>query len=311
MKKIKLFGMLLPLFLLSSAAIAANYPVNLEYRQTGEKIHVLVHNQGPSPVSVRVGLSNAVNIASDRSWPIYHVVPANSSETLASLSAVDTQKDIQFKTSMDSMPGLFDAEHDRKALYRLPYRDGERYVVGQAPGGRRTTHNAPINQFAVDFEMPEGAAVVAARDGLVVQTEDRYAEGGKDSRYADKANYVRILHADGTAAVYAHLMHRGVTVEPGQAVKAGAVIGYSGSTGYSGGPHLHFAVTRIVKTAAGFEDVSVPVSFYVGNPARILQPQTGLLLQADYTAPLFAWATDGVNATATPSIVGPEIPGLN
>jgi murein DD-endopeptidase MepM/ murein hydrolase activator NlpD len=280
--KFKLCGILLPLIFISSAAVAADRPVRLEYQQIDEKIHVVVHNNSPAPVSVRANLSHTANVTSDRAWPIYQVVQANSSAILASISAVDQAQDISFKTSMDSVPGLFDAKPDLKALYRLPYMDGSTYAIGQSPNGLRTSHNAPVNWFAVDFDLPEGTPVVAARDGTVIQAEDRFSEGGRNPQYADQANYVRILHADGTIAMYAHLQHKGVTVTPGQEVKAGALIGYSGSTGFSGGPHLHFAVTHLVKDEHGFSDVSIPVSFYTGTPAHVFEAQRGLLVKADY-----------------------------
>lgn len=299
--QIRLSGILLPLLFISSAAIAAEYPINLENRQVGEEVEVIVHNDGRAPVSIRADLSHMINVISDRGWPIYQVVPANSSTVLAKISAADKAQDIGFKTTLDSMPGLLDAVHDPKALYRLPYQDGANYSIGQAPNGPRTTHKAPINLFAIDFNMPQGSAVVAARDGTVIQTEDQFSQGSKQPDYADKANYVRILHADGTTAIYAHLMHHGVTVTPGQLVKAGTLIGYSGSTGFSGGPHLHFAVTHIIRTADGFDDVSVPVSFYIGKPARVVELKKGLSLTADYSTPATDPADSHVNIAANQS----------
>ena len=51
-------------------------------------------------------------------------------------------------------------------------------------------------------------------------------------------NYIMIDHGNGKISIYAHLS--GIIVEAGQEVKAGQVIGYVGTTGYSTGPHLHF-----------------------------------------------------------------------
>jgi murein DD-endopeptidase MepM/ murein hydrolase activator NlpD len=58
------------------------------------------------------------------------------------------------------------------------------------------------------------------------------------------ANHIIIMHNDGTFAIYNHLMRYGVSVNVGDKVKKGYPIGYSGNTGYSSGPHLHFAVFK-------------------------------------------------------------------
>ena len=60
--------------------------------------------------------------------------------------------------------------------------------------------------------------------------------------FYDKANHVVILHDDGSYATYAHLLIGKIEVEVGDRVETGDVIGYSGNTGFSTGPHLHFVV---------------------------------------------------------------------
>jgi hypothetical protein len=116
-------------------------------------------------------------------------------------------------------------------------------------------------RFAFDFAMPVGTPVLAAREGTVVRVSDGFTEAGLDPSFGVKANKVMILHADGTFADYAHL-RVGAIVKPGQQVKQGEVIGYSGHTGFSAGPHLHFAVLR----RSGSGDVeTLPIRFGVGS----------------------------------------------
>jgi murein DD-endopeptidase MepM/ murein hydrolase activator NlpD len=83
-------------------------------------------------------------------------------------------------------------------------------------------------------------------------------KGGPSREYEGCANYILIRHADGTLANYAHLQKNGGLVKAGQHVRAGEQIGWSGNTGFSTGPHLHFCV---FKTRSGSERKSLPVLF--------------------------------------------------
>jgi murein DD-endopeptidase MepM/ murein hydrolase activator NlpD len=64
----------------------------------------------------------------------------------------------------------------------------------------------------------------------------------KNSDSSLLSNSIRILHDDGSMAVYAHLQVGRAQVYVGMRVQAGQLIAYSGNTGFSSGPHLHFAV---------------------------------------------------------------------
>jgi murein DD-endopeptidase MepM/ murein hydrolase activator NlpD len=131
--------------------------------------------------------------------------------------------------------------------------------------------------------MPEGTPVVAAREGVVIEAEGDYIDGGKDPSLAKKANAIRILHSDGTIGTYAHFRHKGIAVENGQHVRAGEIIGYAGSTGYSNGPHLHFAVTHLNYRDAALETLSEPITFYVGTPPVPFAASYGMQVTANYS----------------------------
>ena len=72
----------------------------------------------------------------------------------------------------------------------------------------------------------------------------------------NEANYVFVEHADGTQTLYAHLSQ--VAVSVGQGVARGEIVGFSGSTGYSTGPHAH--VQREQACGAPFCG-SIPLEF--------------------------------------------------
>lgn len=90
----------------------------------------------------------------------------------------------------------------------------------------------------VDVRAPLGSPIVAVAAGTVTAVTNKRMDG-RESAYGW---YVRISHAGGYATWYAHLAEwPPVHVE--QAVAAGDIIGYSGNTGRSSGPHLHLSLT--------------------------------------------------------------------
>ena len=85
----------------------------------------------------------------------------------------------------------------------------------------------------IDISVPEGTPIHAALSGTVVFTEPEASSGGY-------GNYTCIDHGGGLSTCYAHQSQ--FDVSAGQSVSQGEVIGLSGSTGYSTGPHVHFEV---------------------------------------------------------------------
>jgi murein DD-endopeptidase MepM/ murein hydrolase activator NlpD len=171
-----------------------------------------------------------------------------------------------------------------ETLYRLPWADGRSFMFTQAPGGRITSHFTKATLNAVDIAMPEGTPVVAAREGVVESMEMHQGASADEEPLTYEGNFVRVRHADGTAAIYAHLKYRGVVVAVGDAVTSGQLLGYSGATGDVEEPHLHFAVIRTQRNSAGWqEEVSVPVKFYVGVPPMPFSPRTAQRVTANYS----------------------------
>ena len=126
-------------------------------------------------------------------------------------------------------------------IYDLPFEEGSGHKIVQGYGGR-FSH---LNKAALDFEMPDGTPIHAAREGVIYSFKDDSNEGGPFSKYNRKANYIIIQHNDGSFGCYWHLQKNGVVVKHGK-VNKGQLIGYSGSTGFVLRAHLHFAVKRIL-----------------------------------------------------------------
>ena len=131
------------------------------------------------------------------------------------------------------------------ADYAMPFGPG-RYVVMQGPLGSYSHFKGSGSEHAIDWAVPEGTTILAAREGRVVGVRDDSTFSGTDPKFKPLANYVIIKHADGTFADYHHLKPGGALVKLGDMVKLGQPIGLSGNTGYSTKPHLHFAVFQAI-----------------------------------------------------------------
>lgn len=107
------------------------------------------------------------------------------------------------------------------------------YRMVTSPFGPRNTGIAGASTYheGVDLGAPEGTPIYASRTGVVTA-----ATYGSKSGY-----YVSINHGDGYSSIYMHMTR--YVVSAGQAVSAGQLIGYVGSTGVSSGPHLHFGIS--------------------------------------------------------------------
>lgn len=131
------------------------------------------------------------------------------------------------------------------ADYAMPFKPG-RYVVMQGPRGSYSHFAGSGSENAVDWTVPEGTVVCAAREGRVVGVRQDSTVGGPDRKLRPLANYVVIKHADGTFADYVHLKTGGTLVKMGDEVRVGQPIGLSGQTGFASAPHLHFSVFQAV-----------------------------------------------------------------
>jgi murein DD-endopeptidase MepM/ murein hydrolase activator NlpD len=245
-------------------------------RQEGPKENpvYIVFNDYWGPVEIELKLQDAVNVISEPPLPARFVVPGQSEQTLVGIGAEDPRRGFQYRLQMASVPGPPGSRPAADVVLAPPFAAGEQFPVSQGFQGDRT-HTTPDSVYAVDIAMPVGTPVLAVRDGTVMDVEEDFNRGGADrEKFLHKANHVRILHEDGTMAVYAHLDLASVSVRPGFHVRAGQQIARSGNTGFSSGPHLHFALQRNV----GMEMVSLPFKFETaeGAPAA---PEEAQFLQ--------------------------------
>jgi len=213
----------------SSTAASSDAFASLQLQAGGGGRSAVVHNLLAGPLQV--------HLLGDSRAPAATVLRAGEHRSLLWLA----DDGAPLRLVLDAFPGD-PAARPQDHLYLLPMQVAA-VRVSQAFAGHYS-HNDAQNLYAVDFPLPEGTPVLAARAGTVMQVVDSH----------DQGSLLRVLHDDGSMALYAHLQAASARVRPGQAVAAGQAIALSGNTGHSSGPHLHF----VVQANTGLDLRSIP-----------------------------------------------------
>lgn len=154
---------------------------------------------------------------------------------------------------------------DTSYIYRLPFADNKNVFVVQ---GYESAFSHKGN-LAIDFKVKTGTPVFAARGGVVkAARKDNDRHGLKPENLSD-GNYLFIQHDDGSTAQYWHFKKEGVLPSVGDKVLQGQLIGYSGHTGYSAFPHLHFEVSGYDSDG---QYHNLPTRFSTNSGALYLRP---------------------------------------
>ena len=237
-------------------------------------VQIIARNQCLCPAEVAVWVTEADNVKGGlEANRAVALLPAGAEQTVMVVRAQQTGAPVSFEMKQGFVLGDPEATHQLEAAYLPPIAPASEFRVTQAYPDR-VTHVTPDSAHAIDIAMPEGSGVFAARAGTVVAVAYANFLGGADAaKFASKANQVRILHQDGTFAIYAHLAWDSIRVRPGQRVARGERIAASGNTGFSTGPHLHFVVLR----NEGLKSVSLPVRFSDGRGGTS-SPRSGTTL---------------------------------
>ncbi len=262
------------IFAADSASAQGNHGVEVESRRQSDGHRVLARNAGRAPVEVMFSLANASNISSTRSFPFTLVLQPGEMQEATRVSPAQRSQGYNFSYRYSTRLGDPRARPDTNARYRLPFANGLSFMVSQAPGGPIVTHTDAQSANAIDIVMAQGTPIVAARAGVVLEI---YQASETRADLAGRGNLVRIFHDDGTWADYAHLSRAAPDLRPNERVEAGTLIGYSGNTGQSSGPHLHFHV----QVNAGGRVESLPVRFTT-HTRGIVTPVYRGVLSADY-----------------------------
>ena len=208
------------------------------------------------PIELELRLEGAENVSSDPPLPARIVLPGQSEKRVLKIRATDPSLGFAYRLTYKPMIGPPLDQLPPEFNYYPPFPLGMAFPVSQGFDGN-ATHKEPPDQYAVDIVMPVGTPILAARSGRVMDLEDDFHGAAQEKRYLSRSNQVRILHDDGTMAVYAHLQANSLQVRQKARVRRGQWIANSGNTGYSNGPHLHF----VIQLNAGMSLESIPFRF--------------------------------------------------
>lgn len=190
--------------------------------------------------TVEITLTTQVNLNPTCASPCRLVVPPKSDVSAIQLKPQGEQA-WRVNYHFICLMGDIYAQHDDRIHYLLPYARQKNFLLTQGYHGAFSHQGAVA--YALDFIMPTGTPIYAAREGTVVRVVTHYTAAGVTPEFHNQANVIYVRHADHTVGRYVHLKPDGSLVSPGMKVVAGQHIGYSGHTGYSTQPHLHFDVS--------------------------------------------------------------------
>jgi len=242
--------------LLSVIGIAQGHAskVSITSQELKEKIEIYATNSNPIPVSIALtftlkGLEQLQEVNT------YKIIESNKAPQLVATLLKKPNQGWNYRYNLQVYLGNFYSNgHDSTYVYSLPFAKGTEHYLSQGYDG--SFSHSGIN--AIDFIMPEGTPILAMREGIVAEVIESNDDGCPYRSCIKMANSILIYHVDGTFSRYSHLRHNGADVNVGDQISKGDQIGYSGNTGWSSEPHLHFSIFEIAEGNTGY---SIPTKF--------------------------------------------------
>lgn len=261
----KLHLLLLPLGLIITLSLHAQN-IKVFHEKTTEGFEIFADNYELYPVSIVFEFTLTNLSFSDKEDKIFLIPAKTTKKSIGTLtpnvSRASTKLGYKYKYRMGDVTLN---SYEKDYMYDLPFKNGKSFTLHQGYNGT-FSHT---NENALDFTMPIGTEILAAREGTVVKIIQSNSESCPSKECEKYNNYVTIMHPDGTFANYIHIKYNGANCKPGDIVKKGDIIAYSGNVGWSSGPHLHF----VCFLPAFGKDRSVETKFRVnhGDNAQILK----------------------------------------
>lgn len=197
------------------------------------------NNEEYCPVSIKIDFE-LDNLISTNGNGVTFLVPARTKKfLLTSLNLIKENAAYGFKnTSLFNYGDVNLKANNNSFIYSLPFETGKSFKVDQGYNGTFSHQN----ENALDFTMPLGTKIFSSRAGIVIKVVQNFNENCPEKECEKYNNYVIVYHNDGSFSRYDHLKKNGVILKEGETIIENQLIGYSGNTGRSTGPHLHFMV---------------------------------------------------------------------
>ncbi len=229
--------------------------------QRGSYLTIELRNDHAVPTWVVLEPQGLTNVRALQATPFVVRLEPGEVRTAGLLAIEDPDTPHRYRTKWRALPGNPQAVHDDRWHYRMPFGGSAYIPISQGYNGK-FSHKG-LDAYSLDFPMPWGTPILASRGGTIVEVINDKVASGIRTGESEGDNRVIVEHVDGTFAVYAHLRHGG-PARLGQRVQSGELIGLSGDTGFSTGPHLHFEIYKVRNDG---KRQSIPVKFWNGTKA--------------------------------------------
>lgn len=249
--------------------------IKITYENNPNGYTLFASNNEIYPISILLQLS-LTNLNFSEAENKIIIIPANTANfKIGELSILNAGKSYNFSYKFKSAKGdVTIKNYDANYQYDLPFKTGNKFNVYQGYNGN-FSHK---NENALDFTMPEGTEILAAREGIVVEVVQSNTRNCNTEDCKKYNNYITIIHTDGSFANYAHIKYNGAKVKVGDSVKKSQLIALSGNVGYSSGPHLHF-----ICYLAGFDKWNSLKTVFKTNDGKNVEPlKEGFTYAKDY-----------------------------
>lgn len=225
-----------------SLNVEGQSPLTFSSENNSRGASLYVSNDAYCPISMSLDLTMD-NASFDYDKQAFFVIPARALRfKLGDIKIYDRRQAWRYvyKLKQSCYGDLRLGGYDSLYEYELPWQKNLSFPVIQGYDGS-FSHQG---QYALDFAMPEGTPVMAAREGIVMEVTQQFDTACLDDSCKARSNRIVVYQPDGTMATYAHIRYQGAAVHVGDTVKKGDLLAYSGNTGYSSRPHLHFNCSR-------------------------------------------------------------------